>query len=64
MFLKLDYVFAPLSLFFSFFVRGSYKFYFLHILLDIIVGLTPFHFNKKCKKWTDLDDLDDLDVKT
>ena len=36
-----------------FFVR-SQKFHFLHILLDIFVGLTPFHLNKKYRKWTDI----------
>ena len=53
MFLKLDYVFAPLSLFL---VRGRVRnfYHFPHILLDILAGLTPLHLNKKYRKWTDI----------
>ena len=54
MFLKLDYVFTPLSplLPLSFFFLWEVEleisfFHFLHILLDILVGLTTFHLNKK-----------------
>ena len=54
MFLKLDYVFAPplsppLFLFFFFLLEVELEmsfFHFLHILLDILVGLTTFHLNK------------------
>ena len=50
MFLKSDYVLL-LSLFF-FLVRGRVRnlYHFLHILLDILVGLTPFHLNEKYRK--------------
>ena len=56
MFLKLDYVFAPLSLstvsiffFFFIFMRGSIL-NFIHILLDTHIGRNPFHLNKKYRK--------------
>ena len=57
MFLKLDYVFAPLSLstvsilflFFFIFMRGRIR-NFLHILLDTHIGRNPFHLNKKYRK--------------
>ena len=32
----------------------SQKFHFLRILLDVLVGLTPFYLNKKYRKWTDI----------
>ena len=51
MFLKLDYALA-LSLSLSF-VRGRVR-NFLHILLDILIGLTPFHLNEKYRKQTDI----------
>ena len=47
MFLKLEYVFAPLYHFFL------CELEFVHILLDIL-GLTPFNLNKKNRKRTDI----------
>ena len=50
MILKLHYVFAPLFCFFLFCKKYSWKFHFLYILLDILVGITPLHLNKKVQK--------------
>ena len=44
--LMLDYVYAPLFCF-LFCERYSLKFNFLYVLLDMLVGLTPLHLNKK-----------------
>ena len=54
MFLELDHVFAPPYFFLYFYERWSKKFHFLHISLDILVGLTPLHLNTKYKKRTDI----------
>ena len=55
--MKLDYIFAPLLLvFFALLcaVGGTITdfIFYKYIFLDIFVGLTPFHLNKKYRKWT------------
>ena len=63
MFLKMDYVFAPLFLsFFFFWCEVGLEISFLHIFLDILVGLTPFHINKQYRKWTDIFWVKNLDA--
>ena len=49
MFLKLDYVFAPVF-FFSFLWEVELEISFSTYFLDILVGLTPPHLNKKYRK--------------
>ena len=55
MIMKLDYIFAPLLLvFFALLcaVGGTITdfIFYKYIFLDIFVGLTPFHLNKKYRK--------------